>query len=80
MGKVIPVWMLGSFFRMGLSPDLEPYISQLLQAAKDSALCFTASFLMYCITSSPLLSYLGLVCSLCIIGLSLVFLTYYKMG
>ena len=37
MGKIIPIWMLGSFFRMGLSADLEPYTFQLVQAAKDSA-------------------------------------------
>lgn len=37
MGKVIPTWMLGSFFRTGLSTDLESYTFQLVQASKDSA-------------------------------------------
>ena len=46
MGKIIPIWMLGSFFRMGLSADLEPYTFQLVQAAKDSAQELTTDDMM----------------------------------
>ncbi|MCJ1349007.1 hypothetical protein MMC31_007241 [Peltigera leucophlebia] len=35
--KVIPIWMLGSLFRMGLSSDLEPYTYQLVQVTRDLA-------------------------------------------
>lgn len=37
MGKIISNKILGLFFRMRLSSDLEPYIFQLVQTAKDLA-------------------------------------------
>lgn len=38
--------MLGSFIRMGLSADLEPYTFQLVQAVKDSAQELTIADMM----------------------------------
>lgn len=46
MGKIIPIWMLGSFIRMGLSADLERYTFQLVQAVKDSAQGLTIDDMM----------------------------------
>ncbi|KAL9126147.1 MAG: hypothetical protein Q9217_004758 [Psora testacea] len=34
MDKSLPAWVITSFFRMGLGPDLEPYAFQMIQAAK----------------------------------------------
>ena len=36
MGVGLPAWQLSSFFRMGLEEGLEPYVFQLIQAAKAS--------------------------------------------
>ena len=34
MGNPVPSWLLSSFFRLGLNPDLEPYTFQMVNTAR----------------------------------------------